>query len=66
MTYSLVQFALDEDGAVTADWVILTAAVVALVLGAVVSLDQMTVRLAEDVAQTVSAATVESFASGGN
>ncbi|PKQ13073.1 MAG: hypothetical protein CVT70_05940 [Alphaproteobacteria bacterium HGW-Alphaproteobacteria-1] len=60
----LVTFAGNEDGAVTADWVILTAAVVALAISAIASLDRMTVRLAEDVAVTVSSATVESFASG--
>jgi len=58
----LVTFAGDEDGAVTVDWVILTAAVVVLVITATTSLDRMSVRLAENIATAVSAGDTASIA----
>jgi Flp pilus assembly pilin Flp len=66
MTHRLVTFARDEDGAVTADWVILTASVVVLVLTAVVSLDRMSVRLAENIGAAVSAGDATTIANYDN
>jgi Flp pilus assembly pilin Flp len=62
MMRHLVTFAGDEDGAVTVDWVILTAAVVVLVITATTSLDRMSVRLAENIATAVSAGDTASIA----
>ena len=58
----LVTFAGDEDGAVTVDWVILTAAVVVLVITATTSLDRMSVRLAQNIGTAVSAGDTASIA----
>ena len=48
-------FARDEDGAVTVDWVVLTAAAVVLALGVIFTLETtttgLTTRLATDMAE---------------
>ena len=62
MIRHLVTFAANEDGAVTVDWVILTAAVVVLVITATTSLDRMSVRLAENIGTAVSAGDTASIA----
>ena len=46
-------FRKDEDGAVTVDWVVLTAAVVALGIGAISLLVDNTEKLAEDIGTSI-------------
>jgi Flp pilus assembly pilin Flp len=48
-------FVKDEDGAVTVDWVVLTAAVVALGIGAINLIDTSTTTLATDVGTSIGA-----------
>ena len=51
-------FALDEDGAVTVDWVVLTAAVVALGIGAVSMIETSTDKLVTKITKEVDAVEV--------
>lgn len=46
-------FRKDEDGAVTVDWVVLTAAVVGLAVAAYSTIEQQTQNLAADVGATI-------------
>jgi len=46
-------FRKDEDGAVTVDWVVLTAAVVALGIGAISFIDSSTETLATDIGESI-------------
>ena len=46
-------FRKDEDGAVTVDWVVLTAAVVALGIGAISFIDSSTETLATDIGTSI-------------
>jgi Flp pilus assembly pilin Flp len=59
-------FITDESGAVTADWVMLTASVVVLVVTAISSLDRMTVRLAERISVAVTSGDTTSIANYDN
>ncbi len=64
-------FRNDEDGAVTVDWVVLTAAVVGLAVAAYSAIEGQTTQLASDIAATleaenVSVTTDPSAASGTN
>ena len=49
----LAQFVRDEDGAVTVDWVVLTAAVVGLAAAAYVNLEAATLSLSNVAANNV-------------
>jgi Flp pilus assembly pilin Flp len=62
MTQRVLIFLNDESGAVTVDWVILTASVVVLVISGVASLDRMSIRLAENIGTAVSAGDTASIA----
>ena len=66
MKRHLTTFARDDSGAVTVDWVILTASVVLLVVTAVASLDRMSIRLAEDIGTTISSVSTASSGSDGD
>lgn len=62
-------FRKDEDGAVTVDWVVLTAAVVGLGVAAYSAIESETVALSSDIAATietenVAAATTSSASTG--
>ena len=46
-------FLTDEDGAVTVDWVVLTAAVVALAIGILASIDSATTTLASEIGSRI-------------
>jgi Flp pilus assembly pilin Flp len=64
-------FRKDENGAVTVDWVVLTAAVVGLAVAAYSSIEQQTQDLAADVGatiegQNVAAVTAATGTSGGD
>lgn len=63
MSKFINQFLKEEDGAVTVDWVVLTAAVVALAIGAIgairTSVDGLAANIASDVAGQSSAAAGE-------
>jgi hypothetical protein len=59
-------FIADDSGAVTVDWVMLTAAVVFLVVVAIASLDRMSVRLAERISVAVTSGETTSIASYDN
>jgi Flp pilus assembly pilin Flp len=52
------RFAFDQDGAVTVDWVVLTAAVVGLAVGAILTIQNATTSLGGDVSTAVSNVTV--------
>jgi Flp pilus assembly pilin Flp len=54
MTNFFQNFLKDEDGAVTVDWVVLTAAVVALAIGALSAISTNVGTLADDIATSVS------------
>lgn len=49
------RFARDEDGAVTVDWVVLTAAIVGLAVVAFNSIDTATSNMASDIASDITA-----------
>lgn len=51
-------FRKDEDGAVTVDWVVLTAAVVGLGVAAYSAIESETTELAADIAATIDAENV--------
>lgn len=51
-------FLKDEDGAVTVDWVVLTAAVVALGIGAISAISSSVDTLATDISTSVSGGAV--------
>jgi Flp pilus assembly pilin Flp len=53
MTNFFQNFLKDEDGAVTVDWVVLTAAVVALGIGAISAISTSVDTLATDIAGSV-------------
>jgi Flp pilus assembly pilin Flp len=53
MLEKLKTFIHDEDGAVTVDWVVLTAGIVGLCIAAYASIEQETNQLSADVAATV-------------
>ena len=55
MSKFINQFLNDEDGAVTVDWVVLTAAVVALAIGAIGAIRSSVDGLAADIATEVTA-----------
>ncbi|MFY0596558.1 MAG: hypothetical protein JXQ85_09025 [Cognatishimia sp.] len=55
-------FRKDEDGAVTVDWVVLTAAVVGLGVAAYAAIETQTTTLASDIAATIAAEDVSSAA----
>ena len=60
-------FRKDEDGAVTVDWVVLTAAVVGLGVAAYSAIEQETNQLSADIAATIAAENVtadETIAAG--
>jgi Flp pilus assembly pilin Flp len=60
-------FRKDEDGAVTVDWVVLTAAVVGLGVAAYSAIEQETNQLSADIAATIEAENVtadETIAAG--
>lgn len=46
-------FLSDESGAVTVDWVVLTAAVVALAIGILASIDSATTELASEIGSRI-------------
>lgn len=58
------QFLKDEDGAVTVDWVVLTAAVVGLGVAAVDTVEQGINSLASDIAEAIATKTVDNGDSG--
>ncbi len=60
MTTFIKNFAKSEDGAVTVDWVVLTAAVVGLAIAAVAAVRGSVNTLADNIASAVSAASVGS------
>ncbi|VAW04050.1 hypothetical protein MNBD_ALPHA07-1563 [hydrothermal vent metagenome] len=62
MTTFIKNFAKSEDGAVTVDWVVLTAAVVGLAIAAVAAVRGSVNTLAGNIATAVSGATVGSTA----
>lgn len=47
MTEKRTEFAKKEDGAVTVDWVVLTAAVMTIAVGALITIQSETVTLSE-------------------
>jgi len=51
----------DEDGAVTVDWVVLTAAVVILAIGAIAALDGAVQALIVEIATEMTFANVSSY-----
>jgi len=53
MTKFLKKFSKDEDGAVTVDWVVLTAAVVGLAIAAYGTIEGQTNALAADAAANI-------------
>ena len=53
MTKFLKKFSKDEDGAVTVDWVVLTAAVVGLAIAAYGTIEAQTNALAADAAANI-------------
>lgn len=61
----LKKFATSEDGAVTVDWVVLTAAVVGLGVGAIQTVGGGTEALGQSVSSAVSTTTVGSGGGGG-
>lgn len=54
-------FCADEDGAVTVDWVVLTAAIVGLGIAVILAVRTGTVDMASDIGTTLSNATVPSI-----
>lgn len=56
--YSLENFIRSEDGAVTVDWVVLTAAIVGLGFAVMTSVGGGTTTLADNVSSSLSGATV--------
>ncbi len=59
------QFLKDEDGAVTVDWVVMTAAVVGLGTAAVNTVEEGVTALASGIAAEISAKTVDNGDSDG-
>lgn len=57
-------FRKDENGAVTVDWVVLTAAVVGLGVAAYAAIEDETTQLAADIGATIAAENVSSTSSG--
>jgi len=55
MTNFFQNFLKDEDGAVTVDWVVLTAAVVALAIGAISAISGSVDDLATDIKDSIDA-----------
>ena len=51
----------DEDGAVTVDWVVLTAAVVILAIGAIAALDDAVQALISEIATEMTFSNVSSY-----
>jgi Flp pilus assembly pilin Flp len=51
----------DEDGAVTVDWVVLTAAVVILAIGAIAALDGAVQKLISEIAVQMTFSNVSSY-----
>jgi Flp pilus assembly pilin Flp len=60
MTTFIKDFIASEDGAVTVDWVVLTAAVVGLGIAAIASVKTGVSNLADRISSAVSATTIES------
>jgi Flp pilus assembly pilin Flp len=58
------KFRKDEDGAVTVDWVVLTAAVVALAGAAYVAIQEGTSSLSENIQEELQSITVDSDGAG--
>ncbi len=58
-------FRKDEDGAVTVDWVVLTAAIVGLAVVAFGTIKENTTALTDDIATAIGGVTVEEPAAGG-
>lgn len=54
-------FCADEDGAVTVDWVVLTAAIVGLGIAVILAVRTGTVDMASDIGTTLSNAVVPSI-----
>lgn len=54
-------FRTEEDGAVTVDWVVLTAAIVGLGIAVILAVRSGTVNMASDIGTTLSNATVPSI-----
>lgn len=59
MRQSIRTYIADEGGAVTVDWVVLTAAVVGLGVAAVSTVEEGVTSLASDIATSISTKTVE-------
>jgi Flp pilus assembly pilin Flp len=59
-------FAADESGAVTVDWVVLTAAIVGLGIAVIASVRTGTTDLATDIENSLSGATVNSLGALGS
>ncbi len=51
----------DEDGAVTVDWVVLTAAVVILAIGAIAALNDAVVALISDIASEMTFSNISTY-----
>ena len=61
----LQKFVSDESGAITVDWVVLTAALTSLGLAVIMAIDDQVMESAEYISdKTTESATVEWFASG--
>ncbi|PHQ96316.1 MAG: hypothetical protein COB40_08650 [Marinosulfonomonas sp.] len=54
-------FAHDEDGAVTVDWVVLTAAIVGLGIAVLASVSSGTTSLADKISSNLSAQTITTY-----
>ena len=54
-------FAHDEDGAVTVDWVVLTAAIVGLGIAVLASVSSGTTSLADKISSNLSAQTIATY-----
>lgn len=50
---NIVRFRKDEDGAVTVDWVVLTAGIVAVIVGLVAALGPSLTNVVEDIEQAI-------------
>ena len=58
----LKTFRADEDGAVTVDWVVLTAAIVGLGIAVIAAVRTGTVNMATDIGSNMDSATVPTLA----
>jgi len=58
---TLINFIKDEDGAVTVDWVVLTAAIVGLGIAVLTSVSGGTTSLADKISSNLSAQTIATY-----